>query len=169
MKKDRPEGLPRFHTFTDVNNFIRGAIWLLHRDSGGHTRSQFAVCTVIGECEDSHFLKEEIEQATSTPEKVVDAANLLRRYKDKLAFSVEVAHKLCVDYGIDVSPRTVQRDHVANGGRHLAEELKWQWQPRSRPDREPVELFVAPGGEATPRKRSAAVSCVPASVEEPQF
>ena len=51
-----------------------------------------------------------------------------------------------------------------------AEEVKWQWppnRPRSQPDREPVELFVAPGGEGTPRKRSAAVGRVPASVEEP--
>ena len=140
-----------------MNNFVRGAIWLHQqgrsiRDIETTLHTHFTtVGDVVKECEEGNFVKEEIPQPKETPEKVVQRRKLVSKLhkKDKLDSSAEIAVKLWKLHKISVSARTVQRDNVANGGRHLVHlavpKLTEAEQPRL------VGAHVEQGGEETPR------------------
>ena len=78
VKWDRPAPYVGFDGFTSVNNFVRGAIRLLHQqgksirdiDAAQHTHFT-TISDVVKECEEGKFLKEEISQSKGTPEKAV--------------------------------------------------------------------------------------------------
>ena len=69
VKKDRPAPYVGFDGFTSVNNYVRGAIWLLHQQGNSIRDIEVAlhvnhttVGDVIQQCENGDFLKEESPQ-----------------------------------------------------------------------------------------------------------
>ena len=130
-KHARPELMEGFSGHGDVNDFVRGAIWCLgqldwsQRDIAAATgTSQPAVNSVLQECREHKWLRtpqSDNDRERSLPATVVKRRKLVKKYHalDQQLTSPEIARRLFDEKGIEASPRTIQRDQVANGGRHL--------------------------------------------------
>ena len=103
VKKDRPTPYAGFDGFTSVNNFVRGAIWLLHQQGKSNRDIEVAlhvnhttVGDVIQQCENGDFLKEESPQPKALPQDVVERRKLVAKLhkKDKLASSSTCGNKM---------------------------------------------------------------------------
>ena len=111
-KRDRPDPIRGFECHSDVNDFVRGAIWVLHTQGNSllDIAAAVRVCNttvgyVVNQCEDGDFLKPPTTVERTIPAAVIERRKYVAklRNKDKQASSPEIARQFFADYDIDVS------------------------------------------------------------------